>query len=84
MSHNGPNPDRILANDPMIKAMALVAERYGELFTDRARQAIDYMTPLIKAGMPPLAAADRFEGRPMHERRYGRPAEDTVWGYEER
>lgn len=80
MSAGGPNPDRFIENNPTYRAMSLVAWRYGEAFSDDARVAIDFIAPLLRAGVPPMIALRQFEERPIGPR----PRYETTWDYEER
>ncbi len=84
MAHNPPDPARFIQNNPTYRAMLLVAWRYGEEFTANANMAVEYVAPRLKAGIPPMHALEAFEGRPMNERRYGRPPPDVAWEYDER
>lgn len=85
MSHNGPSPDRFLQNNPLARALGLVAWRYDEMFTENAEMAVRYLEPRLRAGVGDMEALLAFEGREMALRLVGPKRKyDTVFGYEER
>jgi hypothetical protein len=87
MSHNGPNPDRLLHNNRTYQVMMLVAVRYGLHFASDgavwAQREIERR--MDQDGLSLMSAPRAFEHRPMAERLIGRPRKYPVtYDYEER